>query len=338
MKEYTKEELYKMDAVDVYKMVLKGEIRKTFPKGFWQQPEAKQNAAKCTRYLIEEILKYDDDDIKEKNSKSIFIKNKLAGMLVICFNNSPYEAINSVYPNEFKEWEFGNTSRGYWENKENGIKATKWLIEEKLKLSDKELKEQLSQKLFIDNGLSGMLQYCFNNSPYEAINNAYPNKFKEWEFKVVPQGYWDNKENGIKATKWLIEEKLKLNDEEIKEQLSANLFKDNGLSGMLQYCFDDSPYKAINTTYPNKYKEWEFKVVPRGYWEDKENRIKVTKWLIEEKLKLSDEELKEQLSFSLFEDDGLGTMIKYYFNGSPYEAINEAYHGKFKKSDFKGYN
>ena len=38
MKKYTNEELYKIDAVDIYKMLLKGDIIKRFPKGFWQQP------------------------------------------------------------------------------------------------------------------------------------------------------------------------------------------------------------------------------------------------------------------------------------------------------------
>ena len=338
MRKDTKEELFKMDAVDVYKMVLKGDTIKAFPKGFWQQPEAKQNASKCTRYLIEEILKYDEKKIKEKNSKSIFSKNKLAGMLATCFNYSPYEVIDNAYPNKYKEWEFKAVPQGCWDNKENGIKATKWLIEEKLKLSDEELKKQLSQKLFKDNGLVGMLQRCFNHSPYEAINAAYPNKYKEWEFKMTPIGYWDNKENGIKAIKWLIEEKLKLSDKELKEQLSVNLFKDNGLGGMLQHCFNYSPYKAINTTYPNKYKEWEFKMTPIGYWSSKENGIKATKWLIEEKLKLSGEELKEQLSQKLFIENGLRGMLQHCFNSSPYEAINTAYPNRFKKSDFKGYN
>ena len=111
-----------------------------------------------------------------------------------------------------------------------------------------------------------MLNYYFKGSPYEIINNTYPNKFKEWEFKFVPQGYWKNKENGIKATKWLIEEKLKLSDEELKEQLSVNLFIDNGLWGMLLHCFNGSPYEAINNVYPDKFKEWEFKVAPMGYW------------------------------------------------------------------------
>ena len=103
-----------------------------------------------------------------------------------------------------------------------------------------------------------MLQFCFNGSPYQALNTTYPNKFKEWEFKNVPINFW-NKEKGIEATKWLIEEKLKLTDEELKEQLSVNLFKDNNLGGMLRSCFNDSPYRAINSTYPNRFKPEDFK-------------------------------------------------------------------------------
>ena len=46
-----------------------------------------------------------------------------------------------------------------------------------------QLKEQLSKELFADNGLSGMLQYSFNNSPFLAINSLYPGKFKKEDFK-----------------------------------------------------------------------------------------------------------------------------------------------------------
>ena len=104
--EKIKKEWFKMDAIDVYKIVLKGYIIKTFPNGFWQQPEAKQNAIKCTRFLIEEMLKYDNEMIKEKNSKKIFNENKLSWMLNVCFNGSPYEAINTAYPNKFKKSDF----------------------------------------------------------------------------------------------------------------------------------------------------------------------------------------------------------------------------------------
>ena len=320
-----------IDIIEMYKEILKG-TRKRFASGVWQGPNAIPNAIKVTKYLIEEKLKLTDEEIKKQLSQTLFQDNKLLGMLQFCFNSSPYLAINTLYPKKFKEWEFKNVPINFW-NKEKGIEATKWLIEEKLKLTDEELKEQLSQKLFKDNNLYGMLYNCFNSSPYQAINATYMNKFKEWEFKNVPNNFW-NKEKGVEVTKWLIEEKLKLTDEELKEQLSVNLFKDNNLYNMLVKCFNDSPYQAINATYPNKFKEWEFKNVPMNFW-TKENGIEATKWLIEEKLNLTDEELKEQLSKKLFKDNNLYGMLNNCFNSSPYKAVNATYPNKFKPEDFK---
>ena len=68
--------------------------------------------------------------------------------------------------------------------------------------------------------------------------------------KKFVNGTWQRPDaitNSIKVTKYLIEERLKLTDEEIKEQLSVNLFKDNNLYGMLKICFNGSPYQVINT-------------------------------------------------------------------------------------------
>ncbi|MBQ3422017.1 MAG: hypothetical protein IJH34_10175 [Romboutsia sp.] len=337
MKKYTKEELFNMNAIEIYKLVLRGDIMKRFPEGFWQGEQGKINSSKCTKYLIEDILKYDDETLKEKMSQKIFSENKLFGMLNSCFGGSAYKALDNAYPNKFKEWEFKVVPNGYWKNKENGIKATKWLIEEKLKLDDEQIKKQLSKKIFKENGLGGMLQYCFNNSPFEAINSTYPNKFKELEFKNVPLSYWNDENRIISEIKWLIEEKLKLSDDELKEKLSIKLFSKNRLSTALSEYFDNSPYKAINSVYPNKFKEWEFNCVPNGYWKNKENGIKATKWLIEEKLQLTDDELKQVLSASLFRINGLSGLLAHCFNNSPYEAINSVYPNVYKKSDFKSY-
>ena len=320
-----------IDIIEMYKEILKG-TRKKFVNGTWQRPDAISNSVKVTKYLVEEKLKLSDEELKEQLSLKLFKDYKLGGMADICFNNSPYQAINTAYPDKFKEWEFKNTSRDFW-TKEKAIESTKWLIEEKLKLTDEELKEKLSTKLFKEHNLMGMLSICFDYSTYRAIDETYPNKFKEWEFKQVPRNFW-TKEKGIEVTKWLIEEKLKLTDEEIKEQLSKKLFEDNNLSGMLQQCFNCSPYQAINETYPNKFKEWEFKNTPNKFW-TKEKAIESTKWLIEEKLKLTDKELKEQLSAKLFLTNGLSSMLYFCFKNSPYQAINETYPNKFKPEDFK---
>ena len=116
-----------IDIIEMYKDILIGD-RKIFAKGVWQRPDAIPNAIKIIKYLIEEKLKLTDEEIKEQLSVNLFKDNKLHGMLQSCFNDSPYQAINTAYPNKFKEWEFKMTPINFW-SKEKGTEATRWLIE-----------------------------------------------------------------------------------------------------------------------------------------------------------------------------------------------------------------
>lgn len=261
-KQIKEDELLTKDITEIYKELLRGD-RKRFPKGIWQRPDALDNAKKCIKYLIEDRLKFTDEEIKNNLSINLFADNNLGGMLLKCFNNSPFEAINSVYPNKFKPWEF-NVPQSYW-NEQTAVEALKWLLEEKLKWSDEEIKEKLSVRLFDDNGLHTPIYKLFDASPFKAINAAYPNKFKPWDLKSVSRNFWDSDYNCRNAIKWLIEEKLKLTDEEIKNQLSGDLFIENNLRGMLNIRFKGSPFEAINFAYPNKFKKEDFRSYKRGW-------------------------------------------------------------------------
>ena len=225
---------------------------------FWNLKTAKE----ATIWLIEEKLKWNDDDIKEKLSANIFIQNSLGGMLVILFNSSPYLAIENAYPGKFKPWELPCVSNSFW-NLKTAKEATIWLIEEKLKWNDDDIKEKLSANTFIKNSLTSIIS-LFNGSPYFAIENAYPGKFKSWEFSKVPKNFW-NMETAKKATMWLIEEKLKWSDEDVRRNLSQNTFKENSLRGMLAILFNESPYRAIENAYPGKFKPWELPSVPKKF-------------------------------------------------------------------------
>ena len=90
---------------------------------------------------------------------------------------------------------------------DNAKVVTKTLIEKVLKWSDDEIKRKLSANIFIQNSLYGMLVILFNGSPYLAIENAYPGKFKPWELPCVSNSFW-NLKTAKEATIWLIEEKL----------------------------------------------------------------------------------------------------------------------------------
>jgi len=238
-----------MSAIDIYKLVLTGKL-KQFPRNFFDKPDSLKETAEITRYFIEEILQWNNEDIKKKISAKIFHNNKLGGMLAYIFKNSTFNAIDNAYPNIFKPWELNKTPKNFW-NKETCIKAIKWLIEEKLKWNDNDIKNKLDTWIFVNNRLGGMLYQHFKNSSFEAINLVYPNKFKEWEFKHTPINFW-TKEKGIDATKWLIEEKLKLSIHKVKYIISYKDFIDNGLKGMLTTMFDNSTKKALEETYPNE--------------------------------------------------------------------------------------
>ena len=107
-----------MNTIDAYKMILKGDVIKKLPNEFWQRPEAKENAKECVVFMVENILKWDEEDIRKNLTKKTFQENKLSGMMNTLYNNSPYEAINDVYPNKLKKTDF----KEYFDNNKETIK------------------------------------------------------------------------------------------------------------------------------------------------------------------------------------------------------------------------
>lgn len=244
-----------LSAVDVYKLVLNRKLR-TFPAYFWEKPYSLEESAEITKYLIKNILKWNDNDIKKKLSVKIFSNNKLNGMLKAVFSSSPFKAINNAYPDKFKEWEMPYVTRGFW-TLENGVIATKWLIEDKLKWSDEDIKSKLCKKTFVQNGLEGMIGVLYNNSHIQAIDSAYLNKFKPWEFLMSPLKFW-NKQTAIQATLWMFNEKLHWNIEDIKSKFNKQIVIDNGLNGMLVTVYNSSLYLMLKDAYPNE--DWNYMV------------------------------------------------------------------------------
>lgn len=241
---------YNISAVEVYKLVLNGGLKR-FPRGIWEEDNRLQNALDVTKYLIEEYLKWTDDDIKERFNINILRSNKLAGMINAIFDGSPFKTLDNAYPNKFKIWELraSSVNDGYW-NKETSVEAIKWMIEKEMKWSDEEIKRYYDVQTFKDNNLYGMLHHYFNYKPFDAINIAYPNKFKQWELKGSPKNYW-NKETAKQACDWLFNEKLLWNINDIKNNISLNTFLDNNLNGLLAK-YKNSPYLLLKDVYSNE--------------------------------------------------------------------------------------
>lgn len=242
-------DILKLSPTELYKLVIQGKKIKRFPNGFLNSSEAINNSIEVTKFLVEDILNWNDNDIKERMGKNTFHNHKLGGMLSIIYQDNPILAIMTAYPNRFKEWEFNKVSRKFW-NLETCASATKWLIEEKLNWSKDELLQNISKKTFIDNGFSGMLTHLHPNlTVYAIINLVYPNQYKPWEFMKVEKDYW-TLDTAKEATKWLVEDKLQLRVEDIKKCVKKEIFLEYGLTTMLNYLFNNSVKKAVENAYP----------------------------------------------------------------------------------------
>lgn len=229
------------DAIEVYKSVLNGSLKR-FPTNFFKD---NGNRVAIVKWLIEDEYKFNDEDIKLKFNTNFIRENKLNWLLLIN-EGSPFKILNEVYPNKFNEWDLGRVRHGFWNIKENRIKATKWLVEEKLKITIKDIPQNITSKTFIENGLNGLLTY-HNNSPYNVINELYLNKFKPWEYNCVGNNFWSNNNNRIDAIRWLIDDKLKSKD---ILDIKYKDFTDNKLQGLLRKYYDNNINKALEEAYP----------------------------------------------------------------------------------------
>lgn len=250
-KESVSDKVFGLTAVEVYKLVLKGELKK-FPDGFWQLPEAPENAIAVTRYMFEEVLSWTEGDIIQNLRWKTFVENKLNGMLNILCGGSAFKALDAVYPTQYHEWELVNTPRGYW-TKETKIKVGKWFIEEKLKWDRQTIVDRFSTQTFRENDMMSMYLHCFNGNPFKLLEAIYPGEYQPWELTQIAKGYWTRK-TAIKATRWLVEEKLKLNP--VADNLLSidyETFMEYGLGTPLHYYYSKNPKRALTAAYPYRF-------------------------------------------------------------------------------------
>lgn len=232
--------LLEKDPIKVFKWVLDGRLKK-FPHGFWNTIESMERSAHIVRFLIENILGWDKEDVKKRLCLHTFEEYRLRGMMACLFGESPYLAIENAYPGVFLEWELHNCPINFW-NREKAIEAVEWMLEIKLKWTDEEIIKKFNKETFLrpDINLGGMLKHVFNNSSFEAINAAYPGKFLEWQFSRVPKEFWNSNENIKKAIKWLCEKFP------VGYKISSKDFKANGLKYLLQERFNWNVEEALS--------------------------------------------------------------------------------------------
>lgn len=206
---------------------------------------------------------------------------------------------------------------------------TRYLLEDKLSIKVDDIPRAIHKKLFYDNGLTWMLGSCFDWSPYKAIDNAYPGRFHKWQFNV--KGMWQGPERfrlAAEATRWMIEEVERVTVDDIPQRISATTFGKYNLRGMLSVCFRGSFFRAIENAYPGRFHPWEFRNVPKNFWQGDQglvNARRATRWLCEDILEVPKDKVFQDVTYHLFREHGLGGMLTGCFSGSSIQALHNAY-------------
>jgi|GEM_PF-6133397 len=276
----------------------------TTPNGFFEE---KGNRIAAVKWLAEKLGK-DPRDLTTDD----FYSNRLGGLMNINhYSGSVYAAVSEVFPRQnIMPWEMITTPMRFFEKRENRIKAVKWLA----KKLDKDPRD-LTTDDFYSNRVTGVLRNS-QDSIHKSVDEAFPEQgIKPWEMTVTHPGFFDKRENRIKAVKWL----AKKLDKDPRD-LTVDDFTMNRLGGLFCHHYASSPYKAVTEAFPEKeVMPWEMIVTPRGFFESRENRVEAIKWLAK---KVGND--PRDLNTDDFTMNRLGGLMNHY-SGSIYAAVSEAF-------------
>ncbi|WP_304430930.1 hypothetical protein [Romboutsia ilealis] len=296
----------KYSEIEIFHMVLSGELKR-YPNGFWVPPFGITYAVNILKYVIEDILKWNDNDIIEKYDINLFKKYKLCGLLANIFNNSPFEALNAVYPNRFHAWQLNKKPLRYWKDEKNVIEVVKHVYEDELGVvNTEEIYDIRDHKGIFDKYGIRAIPRIQNKSIHEIIIMAYPELCESGFHKRSNSFY--TVENQLEVLKSWIETNNYKHDDIVK--MTEESLKDIKLYATLVYKNNMGIYDIINTIYPGEFKPWEFPKIKRGFWKDDKNICEAVKWLIEEKLNIDTKDTI-RISKEDFRRNSLTSLIQY---------------------------
>lgn len=303
------------DNLKLYQSILDGEVSK-FPANYWKASDNREKAIECFKYLIEEVLKYKEDDFKNLNY-ALLKKYKLKTPLANVYENSVYKMLSDVYPG-IKPYCLDVSPRCYYDDKENRLDAIRWLIEDKLKIEPEHALDVIEPKMFDDYGIR-MAKDKHKGGVYALVKEAYPDRvIKPKNNKGMSGVSFRTEEREFNAyVKDLIAKKLGITDQKDLKNITTDDLRKIGLRATTIWRRYRTQYHMLEAVYgglPFKYWESGFKV-PSYYWEDENNRIEAIKWFINE--------YNEYLGFSVYERLArckLKNMVFKY-----YGSVNEIY-------------
>ncbi|MGN4723724.1 hypothetical protein ACTFR8_22115 [Bacillus cereus group sp. MYBK15-3] len=286
------------------------------PEGYW----TKERVFK----MLGEIVQAEGlsrEDIVKVWSVSWLVSKGLKSPLSNIWGGSPARLLEDWKPGEYRVWELSHVPIRFWK-KETAIVAVKWAIEEKHKLTGSQILG-LREDWMASNGLAAPFNRIWKGSFQNMIHEIYPGRFKPWEFRRVPVGYW-TEETSLEALRWVIEEKHSLTREELMKVYGMGFLRDNKLIVACRQVWGGNSFKMVEALYPHQFFEWEFKKTSVGFW-TKENIIKYLRWLVLDKNKYTKEQFMDVCGWKWLQSTKVNAKIAGVWENGIGEMVREVF-------------
>ncbi len=218
-------------------------------------------------------------------------------------------------------------SENYMENKDEKERLKKELL-------------SLDWKSFLQSVKLGTVFCMFNNVPFKVIDYCFSElDIYHFELPRVSSGYWDEENNRLDALLWIAKrENIDLeNLEDVnKRLLKSPSYKLISRKGAI-FREEGGVFKFLDLYYKGRYKSWQ--LPSKDYKWTLKKGIEATKWLIDEVLGWSKQDVCEKISVKVFRDNDLDSMLHRVFNHSPLLALQTTYPElNYRKEDIKSYS
>ncbi len=224
-------------------------------------------------------------------------------------------------------------------------RAVIFFLVKMLGLSESEIPKSIRYETFLKFGISRWLWIFFNNSPFRALNLAYPGKFLPYEMSRIPKKQWDGlrgRKRAEKALKLALE-KTGYAPEYFPRLLSYHFFVEFGLVTPLKNIFGYDRFSYLDATFPSRYHAWDLSFTQRGFFDSSDHLKDAVRWLVKKKLgydidNLSVHEIWEKrVATKIVKEDfcqnGLRGVMAIY--KSPEPVLRLTYPGKFLPWSFQ---
>jgi hypothetical protein len=222
--------------------------------------------------------------------------------------------------------------------------AVVYLLVRLLGFGEKDVPKRVTYRTFVDHGLQGWLWVFFNNSPFRAINAAYPDRYLPYHMARAPMRYWTGrgaKARAVAALRRAVEE-TRCERAHIPRLMTEAFFREFKLTAPLWKLFG-TQYAYLNAAYPGAFHPWELPITPRGFFDSETHVVRAVRWLVEERLGYPLGELTvkavwaHKIAYKITKDafcrHGLREIMAIY--KSPEPALRLAYPDKFLPWSFQ---